>query len=151
MPRAKTKPAAADLFGGTLPKTPSASLEVHEHVFIRGPRARFAGTDDNRIRHSHEGGDVPHQHPETGPASYTIDKDQWFAATGLNGGSRKEFTKKPAGEQLPIVELADWQKSFNVYIGPPPKDFRGTGAGPAPIARMVLGARMRPVFQGDDE
>jgi hypothetical protein len=82
----------------------SAHLEVHEHCFIRGNRARYAGTDASHLVHSHEGGDVPHTHADTGPASYTIDKDEWLRATGLvGGGGRKKFTDEPTGEQFPAI------------------------------------------------
>lgn len=94
--------------------------EVHTHSFVSGPRAVghyergvwFEGT----FSHSHDGGDRPHQHPDTGPATYTIDKDEWARRTGGIGGGRKQFTAKPTGEQLPIVELEDWQKSFRVIV-----------------------------------
>lgn len=73
-------------------------LEVHEHCIISGPRAYTAGL--NKVRHSHADGDRAHSHADTGPASYTIDKDEWAAATGLRGGGRKKFTKRASGEQL---------------------------------------------------
>jgi hypothetical protein len=111
-------------------------FEVHEHCFIRGDRANKSWL--YKFSHSHEGGDVPHQHPDTGPASYTIDKDEWFLATGLRGGGRKKFSAKPSGEQFPIVELEDWQRSFEIIVGSPPKDHQGEGPGLAPAARMIL-------------
>jgi hypothetical protein len=111
-------------------------LEVHEHCIISGPRANK--TWCNKIVHSHEGGSDSHQHPDTGPASYTIDKDEWLRATGLRGGGRKKFTLSATGEQLPRVELEDWQREFEVIVGPPPPDFSGSGAGIAPVVRMIL-------------
>lgn len=125
-------------------------LEVHEHCFIRGPRSCFAGSERGRVVHSHEGGDVPHQHPDTGPASYTIDKDEWLAATGLRGGGRKKFTAKPIGEQIDRVELEDWQREFEVIVGPPPPGFEGEGAGIAPAARMVLAFGMKANVRSND-
>lgn len=77
-------------------------LEVHRHVFISGPRA------GQTIVHSHEGGHSDpsgagaHTHPDTGPARFTIDADEWARATGLKGGGKKKFTKRATGEQLPI-------------------------------------------------
>lgn len=127
----------ADLFGGVHEPAP---LEIHEHCYISGPNANWSPT--RRITHSHQGGDTPHQHPDTGPASYTIDKDEWMRMTGMVGGGRKRFTKTPEGEQLPRVELEDWQKTFEVHVAPPPPDFKGQGAGLAPAARMILGCRM---------
>ncbi|HYZ88313.1 MAG TPA: hypothetical protein VE620_03350 [Myxococcales bacterium] len=133
-----------------------ARLEVHEHSYISG---RYANGGANipgkmpptwkasKFSHSHEGGDRPHQHPETGPASYTIDKDDWLRTTGLRGGGRKTFTVKPTGEQLPIVELEDWQKFFELIIGDPPADYRGEGPGFAPAARMILGHKMTCVIR----
>jgi hypothetical protein len=133
-----------DLFGADVVRLPieKRRLEVHEHRFISGPRSRFAGTDRNVVRHSHEGGSERHKHPDTGPATYTIDKDEWFAATGLKGGGRKEFSDEPVGEQLAIVPLEDWQKTFEVHVGAPPPGFTGTGGGYAAACRMILGSRM---------
>ncbi|QOZ25325.1 hypothetical protein [Bradyrhizobium sp. CCBAU 51753] len=124
-----------DLFGHS---PDQRQLEVHEHAIISVPRANHGQS----IRHSHEGGSEPHQHPDTGPASYTIDKDEWLKATGLRGGGRKQFTKTPEGEQLPIVELEEWQKSFEVHVGALPPGFRGTGGGMAAATRMILAHRM---------
>jgi hypothetical protein len=72
---------------------------MHSHSFLvsnwRMPKAE----------HSHTDGNTAHQHDGTGPAAYTIDKDEWLRTTGLRGGSRKKFTAKPKGPQLPRVEL----------------------------------------------
>jgi hypothetical protein len=130
-----------------------AGFEVHAHAFVSGPRRNggYYGRDRHWLpttfSHSHDGGDRPHQHPETGPATYTIDKDEWFKATGLRGGGRKTFTKRPTGEQFPIVELEDWQKSFEIVIGDPPAAYLGEGPGLAPAARMVLGHKMTYVVR----
>jgi hypothetical protein len=125
----------------------SAAFEVHEHIFISGPRAngvfiQATQKTTSHCSHSHAGGSAPHKHPDTGPASYTIDKDDWSRATGMLGGGRKKFTKQPTGEQLPIADLEDWQKSFEIVVCPPPKEFRGTGAGMAAAIRMILGFGM---------
>lgn len=120
-------------------------LELHEHAVISGPDANWAGR--NRIVHSHEGGEVPHRHEHTGPASYTIDKDDWFRATGLQGGGRKQFTSAPTGKQLPTIVLTEAGRAFEVVVGPPPQGFTGTGAGSAPVARMVLAMGMKPVYR----
>jgi hypothetical protein len=117
-------------------------LEVHEHSYVSGRYANGGGySKDGRwitkVVHSHEGGDQPHQHEHTGPASYTIDKDEWLKATGLRGGGRKKFTAKPSGEQMPVVELEDWQKSFEVVICAPPKVYVGEGPGIALPMRLV--------------
>lgn len=124
-------------------------LEVHEHSFVSGPRA--GGHYENSVwhtgkfTHSHEGGAQPHQHEDTGPATYTIDADDWFRATGgTRGGSRKRYTVKPSGEQMPIRELEEWQKSFTVVVCDPPADFKGTGGGDLAAARMALTFRMQP-------
>jgi len=120
-------------------------LEVHEHSYVSGPRARGGyGRDgkwlQSKFAHSHEGGDRRHRHPETGPAAYTIDKDEWFRTTGLRGGGRKTFTFDPTGEQLPIVELDEDEHSFEVIVMNPsaPPGFIGEGGGFAAAARMVL-------------
>lgn len=129
-------------------KKQNGSFEVHTHHFISGPRANggcYSPTGTwmlSKFSHSHEGGDKPHQHPQTGPAAYTIDKDDWFRSTGLRGGGRKKFTVKPSGEQMPIRELEDWQKSFEIIVCDPPKDYIGEGPGIGPAARMTLTFRM---------
>ncbi len=125
-----------DLFGEIPERKP---FEVHEHAIVSGARAG-RGVD---IVHSHEGGEIPHGHPHTGPAHYTIDKDEWARATGgVQGGGRKEFTASPEGEQLPTVELEGHQKSFEIHYGDPPPGFEGTGGGHLAAARMVLAFRM---------
>ena len=125
-----------DLFGEVPKPKP---LEVHEHSIISGPRAGSGET----IVHSHEGGEHPHKHPDTGPSKYTIDQDEWFEMTGgVAGGSRKRFTQAPEGEQLPRVELEDWQKTFEIHYGDPPPGWKGQGGGHLAAARMVLAFRM---------
>lgn len=117
-------------------------LEVHEHCFISGNRAAWAGTDRGRLVHSHEGGDVSHEHPDTGPSSYTIDKDDWFLRTGLKGGGRKKFTAKPKGEQFPLIPRTREQNSFEVVVCDPPANFEGTGGGLYAMERMRLALGM---------
>jgi hypothetical protein len=134
-----------------------ARLEVHTHLYISG---RYAGgayvpgvwplERRKSVTHSHENGSTAHQHEDTGPASYTIDKDQWFRATGLRGGGRKKFTAKPTGLQLPRVELEDWQKSFTVIVDEEScrrMTADGTiGGAEAAAARMILQCGMTPHF-----
>lgn len=115
-------------------------LEVHRHTYISGPNAGHPSRRD--VFHSHEGGDNPHQHLDTGPATYTIDKDDWFRTTGLRGGARKKFTAKPTGPQLQRVELEAWQRSFRIIVGPPPKGHHGEGGGLAMAVRMVRQFKM---------
>lgn len=126
------------------PVRKAAPLEVHEHRFTRGPRSSWAGTERGGIAHSHPGGDIPHQHADTGPASYTIDKDEWFRETGLRGGGRKKFTKSATGEQFPIVELEGWQKTFEIHVLPMPAhwDAASQGPGTALPMRMILAHKM---------
>lgn len=113
--------------------TARAKLEVHEHSCIRSTR---------KIVHSHEGGDVRHRHDRFGPATYTIDKDAWLAATGLRGGGRKKYTAQPTGEQLPIIEVTDLESSFDItVVGEPCAE--QTGPGLALPNRMILGHKMR--------
>jgi hypothetical protein len=125
----------------------TARLEVHEHRYVSGRYANGGAYERGGITHSHQDGAIPHEHPDTGPASYTIDKDQWFKATGLKGGGRKKFTKKPEGPQLERVELEDCQKSFDiVFVGDGGKSVAGSGTGPGISlpARMILEFRMTP-------
>lgn len=152
----------ADLFGA--PKeTPNKvknggakRLEVHEHIYITGPRARgmfiqATQKTTSHFSHSHEGGDIPHTHPDTGPGCYVIDKDEWFQQTGLRGGGRKKFTAKPEGEQLAFIERTPEENTFEVIVGPPPKDWGGTGGGMATASRMILGLGMTAKVRGSDE
>jgi len=94
-------------------RAPRARLEVHTHCFVSGPRARGP---EYAFSHAHHDGDTPHKHAKTGPASYTIDKDEWAATTGLRGGGRKSFVPQPRGPQLPLVALEDWQRTFRVVF-----------------------------------
>lgn len=153
---------AVDLFGNPhaaaqpAKKAAGKNLEVHEHIFITGPRANgcFIWAQQkttSHFSHSHEGGDVPHSHPDTGPACYVIDKDDWFRTTGLHGGGRKVLTAAPSGEQMPRVELEKWQTEFEIIVGPPPKVFIGEGPGIALPARMILACGMKvAALRGDD-
>jgi len=125
----------------------SVRLEVHRHTFVSGPRSRgmfipktHRTTSD--CSHSHAGGSEPHQHPDTGPATYVIDRDEWARATRFCGGGRKTYTARPIGEQMPRVELDEWQKSFEVIICDPPKEYRGEGPGIALAERLVQQFRM---------
>jgi hypothetical protein len=61
---------------------------------------------------------------------------------GVEGGSEKRFTASPEGEQLPVVELEDWQKRFDIHYGAMPAGFEGTGGGHLAAARMVLRFKM---------
>lgn len=124
----------------------SITLELHRHTFVSGKRAHGCYTngkwDTGTFSHSHIGGDVPHEHPQTGPATYTIDKDDWYRSTGLRGGGRKKFTAKPTGEQFAIVALEDWQKTFELIIcAPTPSEgepgYMGEGPGIALPLRMI--------------
>lgn len=96
----------------------AAKLEVHEHWITRGPRSHRTGNwpagQGSAFFHSHEGGNVPHEHPDAGPASFTIDKDEWARKTGLKGGGRKKFTARPSGEQFPLV--ASEPVTFEVFV-----------------------------------
>lgn len=129
-----TRPAAAK------------TLELHTHSFTSGPRSRgsYANGFVTKFSHSHADGHRAHCHADTGPSSYTIDKDDWFRSTGLRGGGRKTFTVNPKGEQFPIEELEDWQKSFQVIIcNPTPSKgqpgYMGDGPGEALPLRLMLG------------
>lgn len=119
----------------------ATALEVHNHSFISGPRSGFANSKP--LAHSHEGGNAPHQHPDCGPASYTVDRDAWRAATGLDGGGRKRYTAKPTGDQLPVVPLEDWEKSFDVVVVDTlPPGSRVTGGAHVATANMALKFKM---------
>lgn len=130
--------AQLHLFPGVqAPRSPK--LEVHEHCFIRGPRANGWAY---KFEHSHDGGDAPHTHPDTGPSSYTIDKDEWLARTGLRGGGRKKFAAKPSGEQFEVMtSRTAEEQTFEVIVCDPPKgaQFEGAeGGGHHAAMNMVL-------------
>lgn len=95
----------------------SRGFEIHEHSFVSGPRAGHWSR--SRVLHSHEGSSTPHEHPNTGPASYTIDKDEWARATGMVGGGRRQFTRLPSGEQIgPPIPRSEADNTFQViYVG----------------------------------
>jgi hypothetical protein len=133
-----------------MPRTARApkNLEVHRHSFISGPRAYWAFPHPSReVVHSHEGGDTPHEHPDTGPACYTIDKDDWFRTTGLRGGGRKKFTARPSGEQLPLIPREPM--TFDVIFHEPsaPPEYAAEGPGLALPARIVLTFKSRANFK----
>lgn len=112
-------------------------LEVHEHCVVSGPRTNSERL--NQVNHSHDGGNSQHTHPGCGPACYTIDRDEWFAATGMRGGGRKRFTVKPLGEQLPVVQRA--LEPFQVVIvgdGGRAVAHGCEGPGVQPAARMAM-------------
>src|SRR2546430_14945474 len=79
------------------------TLEVHEHVFVSGPRRKSGYGKDGKwhtcgetIRHSHPGGNVPRNHPHTGPSYY--------------GYRTPKVTKRPIGEQgLEVISRTDEQ------------------------------------------
>lgn len=89
-------------------------LEVHTHSYVSGPNANKSWL--SKVEHSHEGADIPHTHPDTGPGAYTIDKDEWAARTGLKGGGRKKFTAKPTGPQLDYIERPAHENTFRVIF-----------------------------------
>lgn len=109
----------------------SGTLEVHSHSFVSGPRCgghyEKNGWHTGTFSHSHEEGNVPHEHPHTGPACYR--------ATGLRGGGRKKFTAKPSGEQLPYI--AKDPESFEVIICGDPTPELGEGPGIALPERIA--------------
>lgn len=121
--------------------------QMHEHSYVRGPRSNNTGT--RNFSHSHEGGDVPHEHEDTGPSCYTIDKDDWYRRTGLRGGGRKKYTVKPNGEQLALVAIDPADLEFDVvYCVDAMAKFRewdpkSTGGGDGAAARMELAFGMK--------
>ena len=119
----------------------NAGHEVHEHSYITGPNANICG---RKLVHSHEGGDVPHKHEHTGPAARTIDKDEWYAATGLKGGGRKKFTKRPTGPQLPTIVVEP--PTFEIIVvGAPNTAATGPGDAVPHRLRLAFGARVTRV------
>lgn len=140
----------------TLAERRKGRLEVHSHTFVSGPRANgpfVAATQrtTSTFDHSHEGGDVPHTHPDTGPACYVIDKDEW-ARLGYVGGGRKKFTAQPTGEQMPAEPLSEEERTFDVVVCDPPPGFEGTGGGEIAAHRMMQAFGLKPrVINGRKE
>lgn len=138
VPFRRLKKRQPDLFGE--PKSVVVKLEVHEHTFISGSRT------GQTLVHSHADGDKPHRHENTGPSCYAIDKDEWFRATGMRGGSCKKFTGSPTGEQLPATP-ADTTFEIIVCDPPAPPGFKGSGGGLHAAARMMQAFNLTPVVQ----
>ena len=71
----------------------AGGYETHDHSFISGSRS-------GHVKHSHDG-PLYHEHPNTGPGAYTVDRDEWSEQTGgIKGGGKKHFTANPSGEQF---------------------------------------------------
>ena len=124
----------ANLFDEPRPRR----LEVHEHIFIRGARS------GQRLVHSHPDGERPHEHENTGPSCYEIDKDEWFAATGMRGGGRKKFTAAPSGEQFAAIPC---ETTFEIIVcdPPAPPGYNGSGGGHHAAARMMQAFHLSPI------
>lgn len=108
---------------------PKQTYQVHEHCVLNSHRSPTP-----KIVHAHDGGEMPHQHPNCGPAFY--------------GYRAPKFSAKPKGEQLPWVDLEDWQRSFEIhYCGASPSKgepgYIGEGPGLLPVERMIHGFKMR--------
>lgn len=137
--------------------TATGRFEVHAHSYVSGPHGRGGHYHDDgswhaseKVSHSHDDGDVPHRHPDTGPATFTIDKDEWFMATGLKGGGRKKFTKKPSGEQLDYIEPTQDELTFRVLICAAYTD-EHVRAGIDPVKHAEFVAKARAAASGDIE
>lgn len=75
--------------------------EVHEHAYTSGPeqrKPRKPGAPE--LVHSHEGGDMPHAHPDTGRSRY----------------GQNKLTKKPTGPQLERIAIAPERNTFRVIF-----------------------------------
>lgn len=124
-------------------KAKKLRLEIHEHHFVSGPHTKgFV----QKFSHSHAGGEIPHQHPDTGPSAYTIDKDEWRKATGLRGGGRKEFSAKPTGEQMQWMPLTYEQSHFTVVAGGVSTIHEMGGAVGQTAHRMIQAFGMTPIL-----
>lgn len=81
-----------------------SGYEVHEHSYTSGPNAggryRDGQWSSGKFAHSHEGGDVPHSHPHTGPAYF----------------GRRKLTKRPYGPQLEYIAHTPEQNTFRVIF-----------------------------------
>lgn len=125
-----------------------SALEVHEHFFVSGPRSKNGyGKDgkwvENRIRHSHPDGSVPHAHPGSGPSFY--------------GYRARKVTQKPTGEQLEFIPRTEEENSFELVItdsailngdpdspiGNTPIDVLGFPA----AGRMMAGSRLKCIVR----
>lgn len=88
-------------------------LEVHEHCFVSGPRStghyefdakkrETKWADRKKLVHSHEGGSVPHAHPDTGPSFY--------------GYRQPKVTQRAKGEQFELIPIPKEDQSFDLII-----------------------------------
>lgn len=127
------------------PTIKKMKLEIHEHSFISGPNANGP---NSKFSHSHSGGNIPHEHPETGPSCYTIDKDEWRKATGLRGGGRKKFTAEPTGKQMEWIPLTHEQSHFTVHADGVSTIHEIGGAIGFTANRMVQQFGMTPILKG---
>lgn len=105
-------------------------FQVHAHTRLDARRSPAP-----TITHAHAGGHDPHQHAHYGPAFYGHLRE------------KDKFVAKPTGEQLPIVELEDWQKSFEVVVCDPMPSvgqpgYIGDGPGLALPLRIARGFKM---------
>jgi hypothetical protein len=123
-------------------------FEMHEHVFISGPRqnARYVKNewvDDRKLVHSHMGGSVPHAHPHTGPSYY--------------GHGKRKFSAKPKGEQLSYVALSEEETSFELVITDSALIHGKTPIGDTPVEalgfpaaeRMMTGSRLKCIVRDE--
>lgn len=83
-------------------------MMVHSHCYVSGKLAHgcyrngewFTGT----FTHTHEGGDVPHTHPQTGPS--------FFGHRGV-----RKYAKKIQGEQFSeTIPLTEEENTFELIV-----------------------------------
>jgi hypothetical protein len=113
-----------------------SQFETHEHFFVSGPRSKSGyGKDgkwqENRIRHSHPEGNVPHTHPATGPSFY--------------GYRNPKFTKRPTGEQMEVILRTPEENTFELIITDSALIHGETPIGNTPIEVLGFPAAQRMV------
>lgn len=126
-------------------------LEIHEHIFVSGPRSASGIGKDGKwhvggehIKHSHAGGSVPHTHPATGPSFY--------------GYRASKVTKRPTGEQgLQVIPRTEEENTFELIVTDSALIHGKTPIGDTPLEslgfpaaeRMMAGCRMKCIVRDE--
>jgi hypothetical protein len=116
-------------------------FELHEHWFISGPRSHAGYRNgvwaDTKLIHSHQGGSIPHTHPDTGPSFF--------------GYRKPKTTKKPKGEQLELIPRTEEENTFELIVTDSAMIHATIPIGDTPIhalgfpaaERMIVGSRLK--------
>lgn len=127
-----------------------SGYEMHEHIFVAGLRKKSGYGKDGKwhvggehILHSHDGGSVPHIHPDTGPSFY--------------GYRKPKVTKKPTGEQFKYVSRSQEDNNFELVITNSALIHAEEPIGNTPVEllkfpaadRLITGSRLRCIVRDE--